>query len=211
MLNDVSMTFYPNEAVVLSGPSGSGKSTLLRMIYGGYRTDSGKILVRHNNKEVDLAGAKASTIHEIRKETIGYVGHQMSAAPGISALEAVTDPLIKRKVSRKKAEAKSRDLLERLNLPEPLWHLPVNRFSSGEQQRVHLATGFIVPYPILLLDEPVAGLADVDRKVVFELIQESVSRGACVLSVLQNTSDKKQISGRNVDLDEPATWEIDAH
>ncbi len=38
------------------------------------------------------------------------------------------------------------------------WHLAPSTFSGGEQQRVNIARGFIVDYPILLLDEPTASL-----------------------------------------------------
>jgi alpha-D-ribose 1-methylphosphonate 5-triphosphate synthase subunit PhnL len=46
VVDAVSFTVAPGEAVVLGGPSGAGKSSVLKMIYGGYRCDGGRILVR---------------------------------------------------------------------------------------------------------------------------------------------------------------------
>ena len=58
VLRDVSLTVGPGECVVLNGPSGAGKSSLMRCIYGNYRTDSGRILVRHEGRMVDMATAR---------------------------------------------------------------------------------------------------------------------------------------------------------
>ena len=46
VVDAVSFTVAPGEAVVLGGPSGAGKSSVLKMIYGSYRCDGGRILVR---------------------------------------------------------------------------------------------------------------------------------------------------------------------
>ncbi len=59
---------------------------------------------------------------------------------------------------REACTGKAASLLTRLNVPERLWHLAPSTFSGGEQQRVNIARGFIVDYPILLLDEPTASL-----------------------------------------------------
>lgn len=76
--------------------------------------------------------------------------------------------------------AKAARLLERLNVPETLWHLAPSTFSGGEQQRVNIARGFIVDYPILLLDEPTASLDAKNSAAVVALIEEAKARGAAV-------------------------------
>lgn len=63
-------------------------------------------------------------------------------------------------------------------MPERLWHLAPSTFSGGEQQRVNIARGFIVDYPILLLDEPTASLDAKNSAAVVELIREAKARGA---------------------------------
>lgn len=58
-------------------------------------------------------------------------------------------------------------------MPERLWHLAPSTFSGGEQQRVNIARGFIVDYPILLLDEPTASLDAKNSAAVVSLIHEA--------------------------------------
>ena len=63
-------------------------------------------------------------------------------------------PLLDLGVPRETCAAKAASLLTRLNVPERLWHLAPSTFSGGEQQRVNIARGFIVDYPILLWMNP---------------------------------------------------------
>ena len=200
VLDNYSVDFFPGQATVLSGPSGAGKSTLLRMIYAGYKTGSGNILVKHNGRQIDIAGASPAVVYDIRRETIGYVSQFLRAIPRVSALDTVIDPLIARKMNEEKAREKGRQILERLNIPENMWHLSTSTFSGGEQQRINIARGFIAPYPILLLDEPTASLDEKNRKVVIELISEALAAGTCVIAIFHDKSDRKTIAGRTINM-----------
>ncbi|MFH2058203.1 MAG: phosphonate C-P lyase system protein PhnL [Pseudomonadota bacterium] len=210
VLNNFSMEFFPGQATILTGPSGSGKSTLLRMIYAGYRTEKGKILVRHKTKFVDIGTAPPALIYNIRQETIGYVSQFLRVVPRVSAIDTVIEPLIARKMEHQKAMEKGKEMLSRLRIPQNLWHLSATTFSGGEQQRINLARGFIAPYPIMLLDEPTASLDPQNRKTVIELIKEAVQAGSCVIGVFHNASDQKKIAGRTIDMSEKSYQPMEA-
>lgn len=203
VINSFSADFFPGETVILSGPSGSGKSTLLRMIYAAYKTDRGKILVRHHDRPVDIATAPPTAIYRVRRDTIGYVSRSLRVIPRVSALDTVIEPLIIRKISETDAVQKGRNMLERLNIPENLWHLSATTFSGGEQQCINIARGFIAPYPIMLLDEPTASLDDKNRAVVMELIREARANGTCIIVICHDPSEQTAVGGRIIDL--PAT------
>ncbi len=200
VLENFSMDFFPGQATILTGPSGSGKSTLLRMIYADYKTEQGKILVRHRNQVIDLAMARPAEIYEIRRHTIGYVSQFLRVVPRISALDTVIEPLVVRKMEYQQAARKGKEILSRLRIPENLWHLSATTFSGGEQQRINLARSFIAPYPILLLDEPTASLDPVNRKTVIELIKEAIAKKSCVIGVFHNSDDQKEIADRAIDM-----------
>ncbi|WP_299622988.1 ATP-binding cassette domain-containing protein, partial [Pelagibius sp.] len=70
--------------------------------------------------------------------------------------------------------------------PQAMWVLAPATFSGGEQQRVNIARGFAVDYPILLLDEPTASLDAGNRAVVIELIQEAKARGAAIVGIFHD-------------------------
>ena len=74
----------------------------------------------------------------------------------------------------------------RLNILEKLWPLSPVTFSGGEQQRVNIARGFAVSYPLLLLDEPTASLDAENRAIVIDLISESRNRGSAILGIFHD-------------------------
>src|SRR5262249_18502456 len=153
--------------------SGAGKSTLLRSLYANYKPDAGEIIIQHDGAAVDLLAAQAWEVIEIRRRTIGYVSQFLRTIPRIPALEVVAAPALALGRAAADALAEARMLLTRLRIPERLWSLAPATFSGGEQQRINIARGFIVKYPILLLDEPTASLDAANRATVIELIREA--------------------------------------
>ena len=57
----VNFAVQPGECVALTGPSGCGKSSILKMIFGGYRCDGGRILIRDGERTVDIATVPVAT------------------------------------------------------------------------------------------------------------------------------------------------------
>src|SRR3546814_12256527 len=67
VLRDTSLSVAAGECVTLHGPSGAGKSTLLRSIYGNYRPQAGRILIRHDGALADIVGEPARLALGIRR------------------------------------------------------------------------------------------------------------------------------------------------
>ncbi|SUG35404.1 glutamine transport ATP-binding protein GlnQ [Salmonella enterica subsp. arizonae] len=184
------------ECVVLHGHSGSGKSTLLRSLFANYLPDEGHIHIRHGDEWVDLVQAPARKVLEVRRTTIGWVSQFLRVIPRIPTLEVVMQPLLDLGVPREQCAAKAASLLIRLNVPERLWHLAPSTFSGGEQQRVNIARGFIVDYPILLLDEPTASLDDNNSAAVVALITEAKARGAAIVGIFHDKAVRDRVADR---------------
>lgn len=196
VLTDASLTVNAGECVVLHGHSGSGKSTLLRSLYANYLPDTGHIHVRHGEEWVDLVSASARKVLEVRKTTIGWVSQFLRVIPRISALEVVMQPLLDLGIPREACAARAARLLTRLNVPERLWHLAPSTFSGGEQQRVNIARGFAVDYPILLLDEPTASLDAKNSAAVVGLINEAKARGAAIVGIFHDETIRNLVADR---------------
>lgn len=196
VLYKAELTVNAGECVVLHGHSGSGKSTLLRSLYANYLPDEGHIHIKHGDEWVDLVTAPARKVLEVRKGTIGWVSQFLRVIPRISALDVVMQPLLDLGVPKETCRAKATSLLTRLNVPERLWHLAPSTFSGGEQQRVNIARGFVVDYPILLLDEPTASLDAKNSAAVVELIDEAKARGAAIVGIFHDETVRNRVADR---------------
>jgi alpha-D-ribose 1-methylphosphonate 5-triphosphate synthase subunit PhnL len=200
VVRGVSFQVSAGECVVLSGPSGAGKSSILKMLFGNYRCDAGRIGVRHDGSQLDLARAEPRDILSVRRTTIGYVSQFLRAVPRVATTDVVAEPLIVNGMARPEARERAGQLLRRLNIPERLWALPPSTFSGGEQQRVNIARGFISDLPILLLDEPTASLDAANRAVVVELIGLKKRAGVAMVAIVHDDEIRHLIADRVIDV-----------
>ncbi|VEA61899.1 Lipoprotein-releasing system ATP-binding protein LolD [Serratia plymuthica] len=208
VLHDANMTVSSGECVVLHGHSGSGKSTLLRSLYANYLPDSGHIWVNHQGEWLDMVQAEARQILAVRRHTLGWVSQFLRVIPRISALDVVMQPLLEQGTDRAECRERAETLLNQLNVPQRLWQLAPSTFSGGEQQRVNIARGFIVDYPILLLDEPTASLDSRNSAAVVGLIEQAKQRGAAIVGIFHDEGVRQQVADRLYDMQAPQALEI---
>jgi len=200
VFDSIDLEVAAGECLALVGPSGAGKSTLLRSLYGNYRPDRGRLLVRHDDAMVDLMEAEPRTVLAMRRRTIGYVSQFLRVIPRVSSLDVVAEPAVALGEAPETARARAAALLERLNIAPALHALAPATFSGGEQQRVNVARGFVVDYPVLLLDEPTASLDPVNRDIVVDLIGEARDRGAAVVGIFHDEAVRARLCDRTFDL-----------
>jgi alpha-D-ribose 1-methylphosphonate 5-triphosphate synthase subunit PhnL len=91
-------------------------------------------------------------------------------------------------------------LLSRLNIPQRLWQLAPGTFSGGEQQRINIARSFMVPWPVMLLDEPTASLDDANRLAVLELMNEAKAAGAALIGIFHDRTAREAVADRHLDM-----------
>ena len=218
VLDGVGLTVTAGECVALGDPSGAGKSTLLRAIYGNYRVQRGRVLVRHEGGEegkggtlpgfphpmIDIVTAEARRILDVRRRTLGYVSQFLRVIPRVPVVTVVAEPLRALGVAADEAARRAKALLWRLRIPERLWALSPVTFSGGEQQRVNVARGLVAELPILLLDEPTASLDAESRAVVVELILEARGRGTAIVGAFHDRTVRDAVASRVVFLSEQA-------
>lgn len=200
VLSGIQLEVRAGECIVLSGPSGAGKSTLMRSLYGNYRAERGRILVRHHGEMIDIAGADSRTILGVRRDTLGYVSQFLRVVPRVPALDVVAEVLVARGIESVTAQQRASELLRQLNISGRLHAIPPATFSGGEQQRVNLARGFIANYPLLLLDEPTASLDAENRALVVEMIRAAKLRGTAIVSICHDADVCDAIADRHFPL-----------
>ncbi|MCC5962250.1 MAG: phosphonate C-P lyase system protein PhnL [Rhodobacteraceae bacterium] len=196
VMEGAALSVLPRECVALVGASGAGKSTLMRMIWGNYRCDQGSIRVAG----VELCGAEPRDVIALRRNRLGYVSQFLRVIPRVPTLRVVAEPLRAQGLAEADALARARALLARLNIPQRLWSLSPTTFSGGEQQRVNIARGFILDWPVMLLDEPTASLDSANRAVVLDLIAEAKARGAAILGIFHDADARAAVCDREVDV-----------
>ncbi|WP_353146825.1 phosphonate C-P lyase system protein PhnL [Pollutimonas bauzanensis] len=206
VLRELSFSVKPGQCLALHGRSGAGKSTLLRTLYGNYLPSTGSIRLRHAGEVLEMVGAEPRQTLAVRRSTLGYVSQFLRVIPRVSCLNVVMEPALARGVARSEARERAESMLTRLNIPERLWSLAPGTFSGGEQQRVNIARGFMVPWPLLLLDEPTASLDDANRAVVLELVAEAKAAGSALIAISHDAKAREGMADCYLDmtLEEPA-------
>jgi alpha-D-ribose 1-methylphosphonate 5-triphosphate synthase subunit PhnL len=206
---------HAGECVALVGRSGSGKSTLMKCLHGSYGVDGGSATLLGSAGPVDLVRASAQQVLALRRADIAYVSQFLRAPPRVAALDVVAERVLQvhavhdttardgvegddpdAEAARERAGA----MLARLKLPKSLWDLPPATFSGGEQQRVNIARGLVVPARLLLLDEPTASLDAVNRRVVVRLIEEAKGQGTAVVGIFHDEEVRAAVATRCVEL-----------
>jgi putative ABC transport system ATP-binding protein len=165
ILREIELSVTAGEAMAIVGASGSGKSTLLAILAGLDTPTAGTVLL----DGTDIFALDEDARAELRGRAVGFVFQSFQLLPSLTALENVMLPLELRK--ERDAEAKAKEILERVGLGERLGHYP-KHLSGGEQQRVALARAFSVRPKLLFADEPTGSLDAESGAGVIDLLFE---------------------------------------
>lgn len=143
ILSIPSLEFAAARATAILGANGAGKTTLLRLVAGLDRPDAGRVLV----------GGHAA---DVRRNAVAYV-FQENVFLRRSLLDNLTLGLHIRGASAPEARSRATQALALLGI-ENLAARRADRISGGEARRASLARALCLAAPVLLLDEPMAGL-----------------------------------------------------
>jgi iron(III) transport system ATP-binding protein len=146
-LHDVSLDVRTGELLCFLGPSGCGKTTLLRIIAGLEVQTAGTIV--QNGRDI-------SRLPPMDRD-YGIVFQSYALFPNLSIAENVAYGLVNRKVAREAREARVRELLALVGLPDSGPKYP-SQLSGGQQQRIAVARALATSPGLLLLDEPLSAL-----------------------------------------------------
>lgn len=153
VLKGINLTIPENKIISIVGASGAGKSTLLHILGTLDTPDCGEIWYDQEN----IATYSSNKLATFRNNNIGFVFQFHHLLPEFTALENVCIPAWIKGTSKKEAEKKALDLLQRLGLQERISHKP-SELSGGEQQRVSVARALINNPKVVLADEPSGNL-----------------------------------------------------
>jgi phospholipid/cholesterol/gamma-HCH transport system ATP-binding protein len=179
VLENVSLFVPPKCLYGLIGPGAAGKSVLLKMIVGLLKPDIGKIVV----DGVDVTAASELDLQKMRLK-FGMLFQNNALFDHMTVRDNIAFPL-RRLTDLPEAEIENRVLerLSRVALSGFEGRLPAG-LSGGQKKRVGVARATITQAPIVLYDEPAAGLDPVTSQKIFELLRaEQRASGATVVMV----------------------------
>jgi glutamate transport system ATP-binding protein len=195
VLDGVNLTVERGSAIVIAGPSGSGKSTMLRCINGLEPVDSGE--VRFDGTAVDYSGKALSRL----RADIGMVFQQFNLFPHMTALDnIVLGPVKGKGAGREEAEARARELLERVGIPEKADEYPAD-LSGGQQQRVAIARALAMQPKLMLFDEPTSALDPEMIREVLDVMRQLARDGMTMLVVTHEMGFAREVCDRIVFID----------
>jgi general L-amino acid transport system ATP-binding protein len=189
-LKGIDMHVQKGEVIVIFGPSGSGKSTFIRCLNRLEDHQKGEIIVDGIELTNDM-----HNIEKVRMET-GMVFQQFNLFPHLSVIQNITlAPIQVRKWTKEKAEAKARELLERVGIPEQADKYP-GQLSGGQQQRVAIARALAMEPKIMLFDEPTSALDPEMIKEVLDAMTTLAKSGMTMLVVTHEMGFAKAVCDR---------------
>jgi glutamate transport system ATP-binding protein len=166
VLQDIDLSIDPGEVVVVIGPSGSGKSTLCRTINRLEPIDSGEITI--DGQRLPEEGRELARL----RADVGMVFQSFNLFAHKTILENVTlGPTKVRKKSKADAEARARELLDRVGVGAQADKYPA-QLSGGQQQRVAIARALAMDPKVMLFDEPTSAL---DPEMISEVLDVMVA------------------------------------
>jgi ABC-type multidrug transport system ATPase subunit len=173
---DVGLTLAAGRSVVISGPAGSGKTTLVEMLLGLRFPDSGSVELFGQC----LRPRKGRLLKRIRRR-IGGVGGVYDLVPSLTVAENVMFPLVLAAERKKVRRERLMKVLSEFKLLKQASLYP-RQLTRVEYTLAQFARASIANQPLLIIDEPSAGLDPATYERVFEyLVRVSVSGRSMII------------------------------
>jgi len=182
-VRDASLRVERGDYIAIGGPSGCGKSTLLHLLGCVDTPTSG--VVRFEGRDAGLLSDSARG--RIRLTRIGFVFQRFFLLPMLTAWENIELPQSEAGVSAADRRARTRALLEYVELSDRADHLP-SQLSGGEMQRVAIARALANRPALLLADEPTGELDEETGGHIAALFDRVHADGTAIVLVTHNAA-----------------------
>ena len=181
----VDIIVHKAETVGIVGESGSGKSTVAKMLTRLYDISAGKIIFHGE----DITRLKGEELRQHRKK-IQMVFQDPSTAfnPKMRVRDIICEPLKNfGMIKNSEVDAKAREMLRLVELPEEFSDRYANNMSGGQRQRIAIARAMLKDAPIVVLDEATAYIDPENEAVVQQAVGKLVA-GKTVLVIAHRLS-----------------------
>lgn len=175
-VDDIDLTMYTNEAVVVIGESGCGKSSMAKALL--------RLLPRnvaHYSGEINFAGTDIMKMEEDKfRQDVRWVKISMVPQAAMNSLnpvlrvgDQVAEPMmVHHRVSKEAAYNNARTLFKRVGVPVDFLSRYAFELSGGMRQRVAIAMSLITVPDLVILDEPTSALDVLTQANIMNLLKQ---------------------------------------
>jgi ABC-2 type transport system ATP-binding protein len=183
IIEDLSFEVGQGEVFGFLGSNGSGKTTTIRALLGIYQPSAGELLINGQPFSPEMTSL------------LGYLPEER----GLYKKETVLDTMIYfgqlKGMTRNQAKTWSEEYLNRVELLDKA-EQSISKLSGGQQQKVQLGVTIINSPKLLILDEPTKGFDPINRRLMMEIIQEQVTKGATIILVTHQMEEVERLCTR---------------
>lgn len=197
-LQNVSLDIAEGEFFGLLGPNGAGKTTLISMLAGLAKPSSGHIMVMGKHVQKDFAAARRQ---------LGVVPQELVFDPFFNVRETLR--IQSGYFGVRNNDAWIDELLESLGLADKA-HANMRQLSGGMKRRVLVAQALVHKPPIIVLDEPTAGVDVELRQTLWHFISKLNKQGHTVLLTTHYLEEAEALCNRIAMLKQGKVVALDA-
>ena len=183
-LRGINLTINQGEIFGLLGPNGAGKSTFINILAG---------LVIKSKGEVNINGFNLDTNVREARQSIGVVPQELTLDPFFSPEDSLE--LQAGMYGVRKKNRKTKEILSALKLNDVAKGY-ARRMSGGMKRRLMVGKAMVHSPPILVLDEPTAGVDVELRRHLWEMVQELNKKGTTILLTTHYIEEAEKLCDR---------------
>jgi len=192
-LNQCKFELRAGEVHALMGENGAGKSTLMKILTGEYRKDSGRII--YKGREVDIENPKAA-----QELGISIIHQELNLMPHLTIAQNIFIGRESKKgskfiVDENFINEETKKLFKMMNLDlNP--RTKVSKLPVCQQQMVEIARAVSFNSEVLIMDEPTAALTESEIEELFKIINMFKEKGVGIIYISHRMEEIKKISDR---------------
>jgi len=187
-VNDVSFEVRSHELLALIGPNGAGKSTLLNLITGTLKPDAGRVVflgddVTHLQPRHIAAKGMGRTFQHVKlRPNMTLLDNVLLGTYCRTRSGLLTGALRLDRGEEKSARAEALRQLERVGLADRFGEVAGN-LPLGQQRLLEVARALAADPVLVVLDEPAAGLRQLEKRTLSDLLRSLRSEGMTIVLV----------------------------
>lgn len=193
VLSDIHIDIRKGEVHALMGENGAGKSTLIKIITGAYTKDSGVILWKGQEVEIN-------SLKDCQALGMACIYQELSVIPALTVAQNIYLGREPKKgktglIDYKKMNQTAQELIDKYGFPLKATDT-VDSLGIGLRQLVEILKGLSCNSELLIMDEPTASLSGKEASILFEIIAALRKQGVSIIYISHRLEEVYMLSDR---------------